>query len=62
MQPNKIIFKFDGREADRHRLDPSDYIDHETAARQLLGLHAYFFLMGRVPNGGILSHGQGYNV
>jgi hypothetical protein len=62
MLTSQIIFKFDGREADRHRLDPSDYIDHEIAGRQLLALHAYFRVMGKVPNGGILSRGPGYNV
>ena len=63
MQPTQVLFKFEGGLADRHRLDPSDLIEHETAARQLLGLHAYFLTTGgRVPNGGIRHRGPGYEV
>jgi hypothetical protein len=63
MQTLRVHFEFEGREADRHRLDPSDFIDHETAARQLLGLHAYFLVTGgKMPNGGIPSRGPGYRV
>jgi hypothetical protein len=63
MQSTQVLFRFEGGLADRHRLDPSDLIEHETAARQLLGLHAYFLVTGgRLPNGGIRHRGPGYDV
>ena len=62
MRPSRIIFKFEGREADRHRLDASDHLAYETAARQLLAIHAHFYVTGRVPTGGALSNGPGYRI
>ena len=62
MQTHRIVFKFEGGDADRHRLDPSDFIDHITAARQLLALHAHFFVTMNMPVRGVLSHGHGYRV
>jgi len=63
MQSTQVLFRFEGGLANRHRLDPSDLIEHETAARQLLGLHAYFLVTGgRLPNGGIRHRGPGYDV
>jgi hypothetical protein len=63
MQTTQVLFRFEGGLADRHRLDPSDLIEHETAARQLLGLHAYFLVTGgRLPNGGVRHRGPAYDV
>ena len=62
MRASRIIFKFEGREADRHRLDASDHLAYETAARQLLAMHAHFYVTGKVPKGGALSNGPGYRI
>jgi hypothetical protein len=62
MQEHRIIFRFEGREADRHRLDASDRLAYETGARQLLATHAYFLVNQKVPNGGAQSRGPGYHV
>jgi hypothetical protein len=59
MRASRIIFRFEGREADRHRLDASDHLVYETAARQLLAIHAHFYVTGKVPKGGALTHGPG---
>jgi hypothetical protein len=62
MRAHRIVFRFEGGEADRHRLDASDLVAYETATRQLLATHAHFFTTGRVPSGGALTRGPGYHV
>lgn len=56
MQTAEIIFKFEGRDADRHRMEPTSWFSHEQAARQLLGLYACFLTTGKTPPGNVLSH------
>jgi hypothetical protein len=62
MQSHRIVFRFEGGQADDHRLDASDHLAYDTGARQLLATHAYFMLTHRVPNGGAQSRGAGYHV
>ena len=58
----KICFKFEGLLADQHLLDGSDAVAFHEAARQYLALHAYFFVHGRVPNGGTVNFTKEYRV
>ena len=62
MQQTDITFTFTGDYADQHVLDGSDAVHYTEAARQLLGLHAYFYTMGTVPKRGVLNQTDHYRV
>jgi hypothetical protein len=62
MQTHRIVFRFEGRDADRGFLDASDLVSYSTATRQLLALHAYFLTRSVVPNGGVPNQTPAYRV
>ena len=62
MQQTDITFTFTGAYADQHVLDGSDAVSYTEAARQLLALHAYFFVTGLVPKRGVQNETKHYRV
>lgn len=63
MEKLEIVFKFEGLLADEaHALDGSDGVAFHESARQLLALHAHFYTIGEVPNGGAVNHTRQYRI
>lgn len=62
MDTHEVIFKFEGMLADRHVLDASDANGFHEGARQLLALHAYGYVHGHEPKGGVVNHTAHYRV
>jgi hypothetical protein len=61
MDKFEIRFKFDGELIDGNLIDASDGASFHDAARQLLALHAHFYVNGAVPNAAV-GHTKQYRV